>query len=495
LRALIQDTIVQQVIDCLDRTADLGTAATRRLLRARFEKAAGRAVYVPDFDQPRDWLIAFVEGCADLENGLSALVRTIEFMRPGSPATTSLQRLLDEWDAVEVALTAPPGLWDRLRTALSPVPLRVAAGGYHRAGLGGHPPAHCDNGWHLLAHAAARYEFPRTLPRWIGFLVHVADFLAPAVGAEVETWVRRFVVQRGLVSEYDRTRLEVGELTRVADKAAFSLVIQVEPALAGPDAVEMKCWYQWPRSPQFHLLRRRAVGRGELRQATDEALADVERLLSDTGVRIGLEMILPFDLINMQIETWLRRPVLGESTALIIEYPIVVRSLERLRHPELHREWRLRWAAHHNGQARASVIFAGGSEQPSAVSLAARIARDDTVTTLVLSAPPEHPDSPGMRELRSAVRSGLPIVAWHRRPVGPADEAALRTLFGGTDPGRLPESIRSLNLDRLNQGHESNRIVALLWDDPTRQPEGALHNGAAVRGASGDGPARPGETP
>lgn len=473
-RVAVRDAIVDRVIDCLYEAYDLRTAAARALLAERFSRKAGQRIHVPDYELGRDWLIAFVEGCARLDGGVPALVATVQFLRPQSPAAHELSCLLDEWDAVDVALAAPDDLWDQLRVELGGLPASRAAGAFRQADLGSEPPPQCRSVWHLLTHAAARRDDPQALPRWLVFLIHVhaTDLLTAATAIRVEQWHRRFAFEHHLTGLYDQARLAWGGAREASEQPAFCLLLQFEPALVGTDAVLMKSWYQWPDDPRYYPRSPRQIARSEIESATDQALADMERHLTDRAMPVRLEMILPLNMINTQVETWLRRSLLGPASALVVSYPLVIRSLERLQRPELHRQWRLRWNRHLTDPPESRAVLAPGNGREAITNLPAHIAANDAATYLILSTPPENDRAPGQQELRNALISGLPVVAWHRAPVAATDEDELRAVFEKTDPTRLPDVVRSINLARLDGRHESTRIAALLLDDPTRQPEG-----------------------
>lgn len=492
-RVTVRDAIADQVIECLYAAYDLRTAAARTLLAERFSRTAGQKIHIPDYELARDWLIAFVEGCARLDGGVPALVATVRFLRPQSPAAHELCCLLDEWDAVDVALAAPDDTWDRLRAELDRLPASKAAAAYRQADLGGVAPPHCRSAWHLLAHAAARPDDPRVLPRWLVFLIHAADLLTAGTAIRVEQWHRRFAFEHHLTRLYDQERLAGGGAREEAEQDAFCLVIQFEPTLAGTDAVLMKSWYQWPDDPRFYPRGSQEIARREIESATDRVLADMERHLTDRAMPVRLEIILPLDLINTQVETWLRRSVIGPSSALVVGYPVVIRCLERLQRPELHRQWRLRWNRHLTDPPEGRVLIAPGNGSSAFANLSAHIAANDGATYLILSAPPAGDRAAGQQELRSALVAGLPVVAWHRVPVGADDENELRSLFEKADPARLPGLVRSMNLTRLDDRHESARIAALLFDDPTRQPEGISILGARGESDRDWNSASPGE--
>ena len=526
-RDAVRATIVDEVIKCLDGADDLRSAAARKLLLGRFSRLAGRTVYVPDHEVARDWVIAFVEGVAILEDGLSTLVETVCFLRPGSQTATTLRRLLDEWEAALVAATAPdPTVWNQLKAELGKLRVIDTGGAFQRAGLGPHPPDHCRTAWHVLAHAAARHPPPRALPPWLLFLVDCTYLLHPATWQRVETWLRGFAHQAGLAPQLTRAlerRARPSDRERAEDaRADFYVAVQFERDPVSPGGFLMTCWHQGPEDARYHLQRRRGVTRAKLPEATGAELANAETRLSAHAMGIVLEMILPLELINVPVETWLRNTALGPS-GLLVHYAVVIRSLDRLRQPGLHRVWRDRWESMRRNGARECVALTGGNGRGATARLDVVIAADEAATAMILTAPPEARHEPGLRDLKAAIRGGLPVIAWHRAPTASqVEHTELSAILEGGAPATLPKKVRQANLARLagsaaeprqggpddgvgaaarralvDSGSPSRgrraaqpgaRMIALLVDDPDRQPERPPGRSAVLPPSAAPGP-------
>lgn len=115
----IAAAVVDRIIDLLDASDDLRTQPARRILRRRVTRLTCHDIHLPDFELSRDWVIAFVEGCAELDGGLSALVDAIAFQRPDSSLLQDLRRLVAGVDtgraetvATAARLSAPTPLTD-----------------------------------------------------------------------------------------------------------------------------------------------------------------------------------------------------------------------------------------------------------------------------------------------------------------------------------------------------------------------------------------------
>lgn len=88
--------VTDRVVDLLDASDDLRTQSARRLLHGRVTRLTGHPFYLPDFELSRDWMIAFVAGCVEMDGGLSALVEAVGFQRPHSLLLKNLRMLETE---------------------------------------------------------------------------------------------------------------------------------------------------------------------------------------------------------------------------------------------------------------------------------------------------------------------------------------------------------------------------------------------------------------
>jgi hypothetical protein len=101
----------------------------------------------------------------------------------------------------------------------------------------------------------------------------------------------------------------------------------------------------------------------------------------------------------------------------------------------------------------------------------ARLRSDDSITSVVLSAPPSH--ARGRTELVMALRAGIPVVMWDRRePRPPRTSTIVRRLVAGDPadlPGRLKEVRAAAARARISEREtHTGKYLALLWDDPRR---------------------------
>ena len=71
-----------------------------------------------------------------------------------------------------------------------------------------------------------------------------------------------------------------------------------------------------------------------------------------------LEFILPRSLLNLPVHLRRKDFESGDPRPLCLDYPIVVRSMERMRNTQWHRVWRRRWQTLMERPSSARVHFA-----------------------------------------------------------------------------------------------------------------------------------------
>ena len=265
------------------------------------------------------------------------------------------------------------------------------------------------------------------------------------------------------------------------------LLIQIERDGIDRDLCEVRYWIQrrahsWqpeasaPRHTPFHQIER----------AMQDAVRHAETIwqgLGD-GDTVEVELLLPTDLLHLAVEWWRTELDAPSPTPLCLDYPVVVRSLDRMRAPHRHRLWAGRWRSMWRPPPGHRVHW--GRDPAGPVDLASwntqlRLHRE--YTTVVLGSPPSEPA--GGDELQSALNAGIPVVLWDRRSPHSAEAMALleRLLEGA--PTELPRRVRALRTAAAELAPAERRShpgwhLALLWDDPDRNVH---HVGAEVGGS------------
>ncbi|WP_433788453.1 effector-associated domain 2-containing protein [Actinoplanes sp. CA-252034] len=422
-----------------------------------------------------------VRACRKLTDGLQILVETVEHLEPGTEEVVQLRRLRDEWEAAEV-LT--PDDWTRLRPlleTLTPTNLTVL---YQRATehRSPGPPSWCSNAWQAFVHLAGQNAGPDGLPPSMAFLALLEDQVDAQGKRSIRLRNDRLATDQKLTAElaHRRAHLERGG-EQPMDTTSY-LVVQIEPHLdpgGGDDMYALSHFRQWYGADSWHSRR------GEpLLVRLSDLEREVERLIEqmeiDWAARTGtvvVEFVLPWELLNVGVDRWRKETGSSRPIALAMDYPVVVRSLERLRTQRWHRAWNQRWRQLLTAPAQSVVYWSHPSGKDYFTRLEAELKADDRVVSLVLSEPPAQMGATGQLEIEAALRAGLPVIIWHR---GDCTSAEFREAVTGlvTDGGigQLPQRAKELRHQALRlepdlrDGHIGHRLT-ILWDDPVRRPD------------------------
>ncbi|WP_018500276.1 VMAP-C domain-containing protein [Parafrankia discariae] len=482
----------RQIIDILDDCPDLHPTDSRLLLLRRCSAWSGRRLGVADLPQSRQWFVDLV-GRIGREGDFEGLVQAVADLTRDDVLTARLRRLADEWQAADVAADAPEGLWEELRHELSMVPATEVADVLHHVTQGRHSgfdSTHCATAWDLLVYLADRSAAPDRLRPHVEFLEHLVDHIDQRVARRMEAWHRAAAGTWQATAALRSLQLgRAGHPDRSDRRRQAVLTLQLEQTGTRDDLYRLRWWHQWDRSDDvFHPGPPDVVARPELERAVEAAVGLFERSLAGRGVEAVIEVILPFGLLGLRVESFLLDSGSGLPAPLALRYPVVLRSLDRMRQPGWHRVWRLRWQVLTEEPDRARVVRC----EPAGAGphhLEALLVTDEGAVAVVLDSGPDayHP-APRHEQLLVALRCGIPGILWsYSADVGDA-AADIHKFAGAQNVGSLPERVASARRSAFIESTQGNHLggyLALLWDDPDRQPERGLA-GSPGRPAKGD---------
>jgi transcriptional regulator with XRE-family HTH domain len=256
------------------------------------------------------------------------------------------------------------------------------------------------------------------------------------------------------------------------DAAALHLMIAIEHDALDTDRYLVSSWRQddpevWPPSRS----ETRVAEFDGLEEVVDEVVLEAEEAWAEHSNQVRLEFFLPRALLNLPVDQWRKELRSGDPRPLILDYPIVVRSLERMHARHWHRAWRVRWRALMEDQAAGvSIPPPESADKPHKLDA---LLSDPAKVSLVLSQPPG-PEKVGQHdELLTALRHGLPLVVWSRSESSTHELGELMNRL--TDDGRLldlPERVRRERIAALTDDPdirvEAIHDLVVLWDNPVR---------------------------
>ena len=454
--------------------------ARQMLIEVVFE-ALGRPISLRDQPTPRLQLLELFRCCAAFEDGISTLMRGVQEVDRGSVQVDEVLRTGDEWNALQ----AMPDLkrsWRllsiSLRECAMPLSARIAAieEATDRQLVG--PPGHSDTPWSDFCHLCDRNAGPDHLPPWMLYLERAVMWTQPPRRHELRARNRNLALDWGIAPQLDRLRWYAPDRQPFAiGRYDEYLAIQISPDLLASERYKVSHVFRsdakgpdWlPGDP------RQGLARDELEQAVSEVVSQVEAANGDRRAHLRLEFVLPLDLLNLPVDWWPRDSSEVPNVPLALDYPVVVRSLERLQHVDWHRRWRNRWEQMKQSEPWGSSVFMSTGHQQVALGDFDAKLSDEHCVALVLSEPPDSGREHGHREVFAALRSGLPVVIWHRTASTTRQyRRALETLLEQGLQG-LPDRLVELRRQAAactpeDQIQHIGRHLTVLWDDPDRKP-------------------------
>jgi hypothetical protein len=463
------------LIDCLEQIPSLRDPASRRLCLELLSDHLGMPLVVEDLPTTRASLIGIVQACRRRHpRALSAFVDAVEQMEPGSIPVQRARAAVEDMAALDLVTE-----YDRqeLLHLLGENPssrlaelVRAAAG----------PAAELTSADHRPAEALATLERMNAQPDGVPPLLLFVEYLAAAAddqrAAALRAWNDRQATRLGVTERIKAVRLAQATEPGEAEKVAAYLVVRIEPDLLDTGTLVVVHWRH--NDPGGWRPRRSEPFTGDLdavRAHVAELVAEAESGWAKDASAIRIEFLLPYALLNLPVDQWDLEAGSSLPRPLGLHYPVVVRSLDRARSPRWHREWRRRWDLLKQVPAGLTTpeehwLWSDGAKRRHLTALDAKLAAQKKVVSLVLRSAPDGAN-PG--EVLVGVRSGVPVMIWHRvESARSAFEAEIKSLRDA-----LPELVEHLRLlrSRARQAvrpdtHVGSR-VALLWDDPERPVE------------------------
>jgi hypothetical protein len=375
-----------------------------------------------------------------------------------APATTQLRSLLEELEIGHLAQLC-----------------RAAAGPLQDV-----PPV--TDPWHAFEVLSRMNAQPGCLPPALALVEYLAASAQPLERADaLRAWTDERARELTMTSQLRSLRQQVGHSAPTEPMDAY-LVIRLLPQ-EEPGRYELSSWHQYDPSG-WNPARGPAV---RVTSATAErAVQDLVYAAAeewDDARCIHLEFMLAADDLSLPVHLWRQELDSELATPLCMDYPVVVRSLERSQTRRWHRSWKQRWQVFSDLPARSKQLVVDGEDPDSPRSgdpatLLARLKSDPDVVALVLNSPPGS-TSEGTYEALAAWRAGIPLVAWDRRQArDPTFVQQLRQkpAEASGDLARLREAVTELRLDAhtidsAEREHHLGQHVVLVWDDPTRPVE------------------------
>jgi vWA-MoxR associated protein C-terminal domain/vWA-MoxR associated protein middle region 0/Effector-associated domain 2 len=434
---------------------------------------------------PMVFLYNLVVTCRDIPGGMPALVQSVEFLAGNTSAATRIRRLASPAHSLlETSVEM------QVRDLLEGLSVPYLARLYHVAAGGGIVPGphRLIDAWDAFSILLDANAGPDGPPHLV-FVELLIQMLARASAsgepqaqagwrsARLREWLTgQLEVLRATGEARSAARLErIREQPDLAIRADLPiyLIIQLEPVpdlQEGRQLCRLSHWrqlhpFQWrPEPGEDRVVPLDAVPR-HIAELIQDAEAGWAYQLDDSLV---LEFVLPVELLGLAPDLWTRDPPDERyPTPLGAEYEVIVRSHDRLRTRTLHRAWRQRWRVLADA-IECATHWAAMDGPPDPELLRDQLLTRKDVVTCVLSSPPDR--EPGRTELGLALRTGIPVVLWHRGDSTLVEfREAMREVIERPDIRGLPADLKRLRGTAAlseNRAAWVSRQVTLLWDNP-----------------------------
>jgi class 3 adenylate cyclase len=329
-----------------------------------------------------------------------------------------------------------------------------------------------DNAWEVFLQLNDVMAGPDAIPPALLFLELFTGQVAEPLKSKLTEWIAQHA--RGLRVETALADWRDG-LTPIPAAPRLHLLIAVEQAVPGAPVYQLSFWRQddpnqWP--PMRGAIR--LVTLDELERRVDDVVLDAERNWAGLSALVTLEFVLPRALLQLPVHRWGKEHESGYPKPLCLDYEIVIRSLERMKHSYWHRVWNDRWNTLQADPSTTRIYYGVPQHLETPFRIDAVLSNRRWVSMVLTAAPaPEPPPVPGVDELTAALRSGLPVLIWHAdaepdelgpvvdRLVGQNGLAALPAQASDSRRGTFLTPSDDFNIDLAGD-------LVVMWDDPTR---------------------------
>lgn len=404
------------------------------------------------------------------ETSAAAWLRLPDGVLP-APAVRKVAAPTDE-DPVVLDLLPPTEL-DRLQGWLSGVPVGQLPTLVRRAVGPAAPPAPAGaDAWEVFTYLADFNAGRDGFPPALSFLELFSRQVGIPLRANLTEWInhqaRRLRLQGALQARRDRE-------SRVQVDSRLHLLIMVQHDGIDPDRYLLSFWRQddpdeWPPARGEIAL----VTMAELEFRVDDVIVEAERAWAGHGGTVAVEFLLPRALLQLPVHRWHKEHASGDPRPLCLDYPIVVRSLERMRSAHWHRMWHDRWQTLMEDPAPERVYFCQQSDLQERHRIDAILSSPQWTLMVLTMGPGSVPaGGSGADELTAALRAGLPALIWHSEASSDVLREIVPRLVEGDGMSDLPGRVHAARLATFQAASEEfdahvARDLVVLWDDPRR---------------------------
>ncbi|MFI0357167.1 hypothetical protein [Actinomadura sp. 9N407] len=497
---------MSRLVTALMRIDGMRVRTTRDLCISVLERGLGHRLPLVRHEQDLYDVWQLVDACLAYPGGVHMLVEAVENFHQGSRPMLAARAVVEE--LLPEPLLRPPERRELYQLVLSLENQGMNAVYFgalpalyrHAVGPVGPPLGGTVRGVQDVI--ACLEEAPLDMagvPPLLVFVNDLAEYAkgAPATATALAEWTSRVAERFGLDLEGLR-RLRRGEPLPAglgpgagAGGRDTYLVIECRPDGADFDRFLVTAWLQFAGEPGIMLrCDEEPQPLGRLPALVEALLVEDSRVVSRDNPDLTIEFVLPRGLLNQPFDQF-RISVAGLPRRLGIEYPVVMRSLDRLRHQALRHNWRRKWERLRDDPANATVRWVGAPGEYDDERLFTLLS-DHASVGLAMAFPPRGGEPETVDELWVGLQAGAPIVAWCRDGRDPDRFTRDARALLDSDLLSLPQKVRELRRkavlsqhpdepgpdepgpDERHEPEEQEHLglhLALVFDDADRVPE------------------------
>jgi hypothetical protein len=448
---------------------------TRDLYIDELDKQLGTALSMSRYLDPHHDVWALLRACQEHHGGIRTLATVVRSFYRDSRPMLALDNLIECLFPDELLAPDERAELINLLSDVEPRQLRLACRYVSPRSLLTTPldwndPASIAR--HLESYGG-KSDIPPPVLVFVDFVAHQLDAVRSAAQ---HRWIDRV----GGRMELSATALRgacISSAVRLQRAHRYYFIVQLQPDGVDPDSYLMSVWLQQHLSVEEPLHRDDTpLTISEVADLLPELLDQAHTALGVGAGELTLEFILPRSLISHPVDQWQVDRVFPHR--LGTSYPVVIRSLDRLRSPVLHSTWRQKWRwltdnGHHEAPDAIHWLPKPGIREPR--SLRASLLSQQSVVALAMAFPPQDSADLAFDELSAALYAGMPVVLWCRDAELRRDfEPVIRELLNGHGLTELPAQVLQLRqkADEF-ENTEANlgRHLTVLWDDADRLPQ------------------------
>lgn len=458
------------LVDALCDLSFMRAPDERRLFVRELANEVGDLPDIRDSTRMRTHVIEIVQVCQGHPRGLRGLAATVTLFAPEERGSRGVLELIESIGVLRVVSHEDRRRASELlqRVRLLDVEALWYEASDETAPLPATPIRSLLDAFDHLASMNTRAD---GLPPVLALVEYVAARSDGALASELRQWNDEQAGRLGLTRQ-----LAVLRDTAAAGPASMPtqpcLVIQLAEHGIDPSRYVLSSWVQY-RPGRWNPERGEdlVVALETVESVVEELLNRAETVWGKQPGQAEVEFVLPAKLLNEAVDWWHTNSGSPEAAPLCLDYPVVVRSLERMRALNYHRFWRNRWEAMISAPSIRS--YWALTDEDDIGLWNARLRADESIAAVILGEPPAAHSAGRKARFFMALRAGVPIIIWDRRTRRAENfEEIVERLVTGT-PLSLVKRVRDLRsqaaiADNASSAAHIGRHLAVLVDDPNR---------------------------